>query len=82
MGSLIKEYLKGAPKSEFDYIERSRTALPLKKGIDIGLLGEIDVRRELTAEGWLTINTNTEQGNFPNVDLITARDQEVRKFYR
>ena len=26
-------------------------AITLKKGIDIGLLGEIDVRREITAEG-------------------------------
>lgn len=78
MGGLIKDYLKEIPKSEFDYIERSRTAIPLREDIDIGLLGEIDVRRELAAEGWLTINTNTEKGNFPNVDLIAARDQEAQ----
>ena len=46
--------------------------------IDIGLIGEIDVRRELAAEEWLTINTNTEKGNFPNVDIIAAKDQEAR----
>ncbi|MEQ1904888.1 MAG: hypothetical protein ABL888_11940 [Pirellulaceae bacterium] len=46
--------------------------------IDLGLVGEIDVRRELAAEGWLTINTNTEKGNFPNVDLIAAKGTEAR----
>jgi hypothetical protein len=45
---------------------------------DVGLVGEIDVRRELAAEGWLTINTNTEKGNFPNVDLIAAKGTESR----
>lgn len=48
------------------------------KDIDIALVGEIDVRRELAAEGWLTINTNTEKGNFPNVDLIAAMGQQSR----
>ena len=47
-------------------------------GLDIALVGEIDVRRELAAEGWLTINTNTEKGNFPNVDLIAAKGEESR----
>lgn len=46
--------------------------------VDLGLVGEIDVRRELAAEGWLTINTNTEKGNFPNVDLIAAKGVEAR----
>lgn len=46
--------------------------------VDLGLIGEIDVRRELAAEGWLTINTNTEKGNFPNVDLIAAKGTEAR----
>ena len=46
---------------------------------DIALVGEIDVRRELAAEGWLTINTNTEKGNFPNVDLIAARHDSVHR---
>lgn len=49
-----------------------------RAGIDLGLVGEIDVRRELAAEGWLTINTNTEKGNFPNVDLIAAKGTEAR----
>ncbi|MBP6014328.1 MAG: hypothetical protein KBA31_19015 [Alphaproteobacteria bacterium] len=44
----------------------------------IGLVGEIDVRRELAAEGWLTINANTERGNFPNVDLVATRGIEAR----
>lgn len=46
--------------------------------VDVGLVGEIDVRRELAAEGWLTINTNTEKGNFPNVDLIAVKQDHVR----
>ena len=49
-----------------------------KRDTDVALVGEIDVRRELAAEGWLTINTNTEKGNFPNVDLIAARGDEAR----
>lgn len=49
-----------------------------RAGVDLGLVGEIDVRRELAAEGWLTINTNTEKGNFPNVDLIAAKGTEAR----
>ena len=49
-----------------------------KSGIDVALVGEIDARRELAAEGWLTINTNTEKGNFPNVDLIAAKGEEAR----
>jgi hypothetical protein len=49
-----------------------------RDGVDHGLVGEIDVRRELAAEGWLTINTNTEKGNFPNVDLIAAKGTEAR----
>jgi hypothetical protein len=45
-------------------------------GIDVALVGEIEARRELAAEGWLTINTNTEKGNFPNVDLFAAKGEE------
>lgn len=47
-------------------------------GADISLVGEIEVRRELAAEGWLTINTNTEKGNFPNVDLIAVKGDSAR----
>lgn len=59
---------------------RSGATAPKSFGedIDLGLIGEIDVRRELAAEGWLTINTNTEKGNFPNVDLIAAKGTEAR----
>ena len=46
--------------------------------VDIALVGEIDARRELAAEGWLTINTNTEKGNFPNVDLIAVKRFDTR----
>ena len=49
-----------------------------KAEADIALVGEIEVRRELAAEGWLAINTNTEKGNFPNVDLITAKGDRAR----
>lgn len=46
--------------------------------VDISLVGEIETRRELAAEGWLTINTNTEKGNFPNVDLIAIEGNVAR----
>lgn len=49
-----------------------------RPGVDVSLVGEIEVRRELAAEGWLTINTNTEKGNFPNVDLIAVRGDFAR----
>ena len=52
--------------------------MSFRKEIDVGLVGEIDARRELAAEGWLTINTNTEKGNFPNVDLIAVKENQVR----
>jgi hypothetical protein len=79
MGWLIKRFIKKIPKPEFDYLQRFGSPPPeFRKDIDIGLIGEIDVRRELAAEEWLTINTNTEKGNFPNVDLIAAKDQEAR----
>jgi hypothetical protein len=78
MGSLIERFIKKIPQSEFDYHQSLSTPPYLREDIDIGLIGEIDVRRELAAEEWLTINTNTEKGNFPNVDLIAAKDQEAR----
>lgn len=46
--------------------------------VDVSLVGEIETRRELAAEGWLTINTNTEKGNFPNVDLIAIKGNIAR----
>ena len=78
MGSLIERFIKKIPKSEFDYHQSLSPPPSFRENIDIGLIGEIDVRRELAAEEWLTINTNTEKGNFPNVDLIAAKDQEAR----
>ena len=49
-----------------------------KPKANVALVGEIEVRRELAAEGWITINANTESGNFPNVDLIAVRGEEAR----
>lgn len=62
------------PPSQSDATAAKR----FREDVDLGLVGEIEVRRELAAEGWLTINTNTEKGNFPNVDLIAAKGTEAR----
>ena len=46
-------------------------------GSDTALVAEIDVKRELAAEGWISVNMNTEKGNFPNVDLLAVREDVV-----